>query len=151
MEMLCSALLTSLILCSNGNLEPRKVQATAQEASVTKIVRADANACETNGSYLDMLTNEARSRSQRVFVISRLGIGERRISIGRRRLQMARNHLITSDRLQKEQVVFAEGERVQGEGRLEFYLGSRLFLISLAQRNGNVCLTCCNDRLGESH
>jgi len=151
MSLLRPLCLIGLIFVWNTGSESYGPPSKIEEATVTRTVQADANACETNSSFLDALTKEARTSSERVFVISRLGAGEKRTIVSRSRLQMARNHLVTSGRLQKEQVVFAEGERVIDKGRLEFYIGSRLYLISLAQRNGDICLTCCNDRLRKSH
>lgn len=120
--------------------------AIAQKQDNPKIVEPVSGACEVNGAYLDALTQEARSRSERVFVIARLGKRESSRALNRRRLHMVRNHLVMSGRLQKDFVVFAEGDRADHEGRLEFYLGSRLYLVSLAEPGNDVCLTCCDDR-----
>jgi hypothetical protein len=114
-------------------------------SSETRVVKGDANACELNSAYLDYMVRDQRANSERIFVISRLGRGESKRSLSRGRLQYARFYLLESGRTQKEKVIFAEGDRVDGEGRVEFYLGSRLYLVSLAERGRNVCLTCCED------
>jgi len=113
--------------------------------SETQIVRADANACELNNLYIDYFAQDARSSGERVFVIARLGRGETSRTINRDHLGYAR-FMLTNKDVRPERLVIAEGERVAGEGRVEFYLGSRLYLVSLAKRNEMVCLMCCNDR-----
>ena len=122
------------------------VSAVAQESSTeTQVVKGDANSCELNSAYLDYIVMEQRAKGERIYVIARLGRSEVNRSLNRARLEYARFYLLESGRTQKEKVVFAEGERIDGEGRVEFYLGSRLFLVSLAERGKNVCLTCCED------
>lgn len=130
------------ILFLSGDAAP----AAAQEQPNTITVRGDANSCELNSLHLNSLVQEARANSERVFVIARLGRGERAALLNRLRLDMARFQLMQSGRLPKGAVIFAEGDSTDGEGRLEFYLGSRLYLVSLARRGENVCLTCCDDR-----
>ena len=121
-----------------------------EQKSGTNIVKGDANACELNSAHLDALTREARATSERVFVIARLGKRERSKALNRRRLHMTRNYIITSGRLVKDNVVFAEGDQADTQGRLEFYLGSKLYLISLVEYGKDVCLTCCDDRAPHS-
>ena len=119
---------------------------TAQESPTeTQIIKGDANSCELNSLYLDMLTNEYRANNERVFVIARLGRGETSRALILRRLDVSRMYL--NGRIKNDRILFAEGERVKGEGRVEFYLGSKLFLVSLAERGRNVCLTCCDDHI----
>ena len=123
-----------------------RVSAIAHEPSTEmQIIKGDANSCELNSAYLDYMVMEQRAKGERIFVIARLGQGEVNRSLNHNRLEYARFYLLESGRTQKEKIVFAEGERVNGEGRVEFYLGSRLFLVSLAERGKNVCLTCCDD------
>jgi DNA/RNA endonuclease YhcR with UshA esterase domain len=74
-----------------------------------------------------------------------LGRGENSRTLSFRRLESARLYLVEPGRIKRENVVFAEGERVDSDGRVEFYLGSKLILVSLAERGKNVCLTCCDD------
>lgn len=119
----------------------------AQDASNERhVVRADSSSCEVNGAFLDSLVQDARSGSERIFVIARLGDGESSRPLNRSRLEYSRFYISINKGLKSDKVVFAEGDRVNGEGRLEFYLGSKLYLVSLAKRNRMVCLTCCDDR-----
>ena len=79
------------------------------------------------------------------FVTARLDRGETVRSLSLQRLQAARSYLVATKGVDKEQVIFAEAEKTTGEGRLEFYLGSRLMIVSLAPRGKNVSLVCCLD------
>lgn len=95
---------------------------------------------EVTNVYIGMIIGESKSSKERLFVIARLGKGEKLRRINRGRLVKAQNHLqrITLDL----PPIYAEGERVKGEGRVEFYLGSRLKLVVLAERNKMPLFTC---------
>lgn len=141
MRVMCSRvclLITFLFFCS----APTAAQDSPNE---TRIVKGDANSCELNSAYLDYMAAEQSKNGGLIFVIARLGNGEVKRSISLDRLQYARFYLLMNREIQRDKVVFAEGERVDGEGRVEFYLGSKLHLVSLAERGKNVCLTYCDD------
>lgn len=108
-------------------------------------VKSDGNAGELNSAGLDYLAVEQQTTNERIFVIARLGRGEAARSLSLQRLQAARSYLVATKGIDKEQVIFAEGEKIAGEGRVEFYLGSKLMLVSLAARGKNVRLVCCID------
>jgi hypothetical protein len=98
-----------------------------------------------NSAHLDSLATEQASTQERIFVIARLGRGEISNPLNQLRLQAARAYLVGTRGMDPAKLVFAAGEKVEGEGRVEFYLGSRLTLISLAPRGRNVVLSCCGD------
>jgi len=104
---------------------------------------------EMNSARLDSLATEQASSQERIFVIARLGRGEGANALNQLRLQAARAYLVGTRGLDPAKIVFAAGEKFEGEGRVEFYLGSRLELISLAPRNRNVVLSCCGDTVPE--
>ena len=115
--------------------------ASAQDSSNQTItVAGDANACELNAAYLDNLIIMARESKERVFVVAHLGKGETSRYLIHRRLHNARTYL---RRLAPESVVITEGERVDGQGRVEFFLGSKLIINALVSRNGDLCVDCC--------
>jgi hypothetical protein len=113
------------------------------------IVQSDANGCELNSVHVDGLIEEALRSGERVFVIARLGSGEAASRINLYRLQDARNYFLVRN-FSLDRIVFAAGERSRGEGRIEFYLGGKLYLVSLAKRNRPVCLTCCDSPDGNN-
>jgi hypothetical protein len=107
-----------------------------------KIVNSTQAPCEENSAWLDGLmeqVNESGER-ERVFVIARLGLGETSRHLNRRRLANAKVYL--ENRLKPEDIILAEGERISGEGRVEFYVGSKLTLISLVKRGRDLCVNC---------
>ena len=80
-----------------------------------------------------------------MFVIARLGKTENSNRISIARLSYTKAVLFQQRRFPFQSPVFAEGERVDGQGRIEFYLGSNLRLVTLAKRNKIPNLTCCPD------
>ena len=108
------------------------------------IIKGDANSCELNAVFLDVLWNMARESSDRLFVIARRGESEPSRLLNHRRLQSVRDQLVRRQ-IAAERIVFAEGEPIKGKGQVEFYFGSRLVFVSLAMPDGGLCLDCCED------
>lgn len=69
-----------------------------------------------NSAHLDALAVEQASSQERIFVIARLGRGESTNALNRLRLQAARAYLIDTRGLNPESLLFAAGERIEGEG-----------------------------------
>ena len=85
---------------------------------------AGSDSGEWNSAYLNNLLNELRrSNDERIFVIAQLGREELARRLNHARLDDDRLYLIESGPTQRERVVFAEGEHVSVEGRVEFYRG----------------------------
>ena len=116
--------------------------AGAEQALAQKKVHSTQAPCEENSAWLDSLMRRVASgdKAERVFIIARLGAGERYRSLNQRRLHNARTYLL--NRLKPESIIVAEGERTAGEGRVEFYVGSELVLISFVKRGGDLCVNC---------
>ncbi|HEX6731231.1 MAG TPA: hypothetical protein VF074_14500, partial [Pyrinomonadaceae bacterium] len=62
-----------------------------------------------------------------VIMIARLGKGETKRELNRRRLHNARTFLIEFGQRAPQTIVTAEGERVNGYGRVELYAVGKLF------------------------
>lgn len=99
---------------------------------------------ELHSAYTDSLAAEAQETGKRLFVIVRLGTGETSKRVSYARLYNTRQY-IQQKNFGLLKPVFAEGERVEGEGRIEYYLGSELRVIAFAPRNKTPNLTCCID------
>jgi hypothetical protein len=109
------------------------------------VVAGNASACEVNAASFDNLVNILRSTSERLFVVARLGAGENSRDLNRRRLYNVRTYFKQNwPDFDAKRFVFAEGDRVEGEGRIEFYIGSDLFQISLVKRGRDICVDCCD-------
>lgn len=108
------------------------------------IAQSDASGEETVRD-LEIIAVDAKNTGERLFVIARLGKAEKSNQINLARLAYARAFLLVMRKFPFQAPVFAEGERVDGEGRIEFYLGSDLRLVTLAKPNKIPNLTCCPD------
>ena len=119
----------------------------AQNGSNTPfIAQSDASGEETVVN-IENIAHDAINNGERLFVIARLGKMEKSNRISLARLAYAKVFLLQMRQFPFQAAIFAEGERVDGEGRIEFYLGSQLRLVTLAKRNKIPNLTCCPDYL----
>ena len=130
----------SLALCAAAAHE----SAFAQDAPAEPYVVESDSSGEISSREIDIMIAEASASGERLFVVVRLGAGETSRRLNRARLYNTRQHLSVKG-FGPPPTVYAEGERVVGEGRIEFYLGSRLRLVVLAERNKMPNLTCCVD------
>ena len=124
------------------------VQGQTQEQEKVYLVDSSADsACELNNFYLNQLMSEKEKQPKdRIFIISRLSKGEK-ASIGWKRLMTAYYVLTTGTKISTDQILIAAGTKTkEKKGRIEFYLGGKLILISIAEKGKNVCLTCCADK-----
>ena len=97
-----------------------------------------------NSAAFDDIANGLHERGEeRLFVIARLGRRESLRELNFRRLHNVRTYFKRSRNLGPDRLLFAEGESLEAEGRVEFYLGSKLTLISLVRRGGDICVNCC--------
>ena len=109
------------------------------------VVPGNHSACEVNAATFDNLANMLRSSEERLFIVARLGTGESSVELNRRRLYNVRTYFKEGwPNVESKRFVFAQGNRVEGEGRIEFYVGSQLFQISLVRRGKDICVDCCD-------
>jgi len=101
--------------------------------------------CEVNSASFDYLANVLRSNDERLFVIARLGRGESSRYLNHRRLHNVRTYFKRGWPAEFGRLVSAEGEKADGEGRVEFYVGSKLLLVSLVKRGKDICVDCCDE------
>ena len=107
-KLLCLASLC-LLYCSTHSV--------AQTSSGDTIIVQSRGSGELNSLHLDNLVAALRnSPAERLFVVARLGDGETARRLNFIRLEGAGLYLVSSGRIPKERVVFAEGERAKGEG-----------------------------------
>ena len=115
------------------------------KATEPYVVPGNIGACEVNAATFDNFANILRSTDERLFVVARLGKGESSRELNRRRLHNVRNYFKEGwPNIDAKRFVFAEGDRVEGEGRVEFYIGSILMQISLVKRGKDICVDCCD-------
>ncbi len=101
--------------------------------------------CEENSAILDSLGNDLTENNERLFIIARLGKGENSRELNRRRLYNVRYVLKDRWKIDASRFVVAAGEKVSSEGRIEFYIGSKLTQILLVKKSRDICVACCGD------
>jgi hypothetical protein len=99
--------------------------------------------CEFHIATLDAANNEAGGKGL-VIVIARLGDGEQRQTLNRRRLHNVRTYLVEFDHRSTETIITAEGERVNGYGRIELYVAGKLFYVLMIRTNADFAVGSCS-------
>lgn len=107
---------------------------------------------EVASAAIDSLLFRAAEAGERIFVIARRGGNEKtRLRLNLYRLCEARMFILdrskgishSGDSLS---AVFAEDGVINGEGRLDFYIGSKLQLTRMIKRDRMATLNCCGER-----
>lgn len=99
--------------------------------------------CEFNVSVLTGAHRTAGD-SGLVIMIARLGTRETRKELNDRRLHNARTFLIEFGQRVPQTIVTAEGDRVDGYGRVELYVGGKLFHVLLMSRDDDLAVGACS-------
>lgn len=102
--------------------------------------------CEGNTVRLDIVQRESREidPTSVTIAVARLGNGEMSSEINKRRLYTVRTYLD----LPSDSFVAAEGERVQGFGKIELYVGGRLIEVLPVEKCEDLRIgSCDNDQL----
>jgi hypothetical protein len=107
---------------------------------------AGPGGCNNNSRVLETV-HQGAARDQLIIVIARPGAGDVRRNLNRRRLH---NVLAYWTRFLKggpgrkpETIILAEAERVSGRGRLEFYVGGKLYEVLDVERNRDLIAGEC--------
>lgn len=88
--------------------------------------------------------HHAAGKDGLIILIARLGDGENRQDLNRRRLHNARTYLSEYLNLRApETIVTAEGERVKGYGRIEIYVGGKLYYVLALKRDADLIVGSC--------
>lgn len=99
--------------------------------------------CEFNVS---VLTGAHRVAGEDGLVIMIVRLGRREVSreLNRRRLHNARTFLTEFGHRNPKTIVTAEGGRVDGYGRVELYVGGKLFYVLMVGPNGDLPVGACS-------
>ncbi len=99
--------------------------------------------CEMNLQDLEHARNLARQETNGfLIIVARLGDGERRRELNYRRLHNVRLQL-TLIGAASDKIVVAEGERIRGLGRVEFYVRGEFIGALPGRRGADICVGCC--------
>ena len=116
----------------------------AQNPDASK--KTTPESCETHSLILDIMRNEllwGSAKDSLVIAVARLGKGETSRALNRRRLYNLGVHWKDYG-LPAERLIAAEGERVNGYGRVELYVSGKLFDALLVPRREDLCVDCCD-------
>ena len=132
------------LICSAGTAQVRS-------ASANNSTEAVPRNCEDNVFVLNAthVAANATGPDTLIIAIARLGDGERRRELNRRRLHNVRVFLTQLQKHKASTVIIAEGEPVSGHGRVELYVGGRLFQVIAIKTNDDllVSATCEPDNI----
>ena len=110
-------------------------------------VSEEVTNCEMSTLFLDQLWNLTKETSNSngfVIFIARLGTNETRRKINLSRLASIKRVLRNRySHIPNQKVIVAEGEKVKGHGRIEFYWNGQLVGAILANKNRDLCFSCC--------
>lgn len=109
----------------------------------SEVVETFDRNCESNNALMYAAASLTVKMNSRLFVISRLGAGETRQRLGHRRLHNVRAMFASNGPLGPDELITAEGERVKGPGRVDFYRGGELVIVATFRRNADFCVDCC--------
>lgn len=104
--------------------------------------------CEGNSARLDVVRNKSRvtGEAKVTIAVARLGSGEQSRELNRRRLYTIRAYL-TAMGLPSQKLITAEGERVQGYGRIEVYIEGELIEVLSVERCKDLPVGMCDNDL----
>ena len=120
-------------------------QSSATGARSDEVWEVGPAQCQFITPVLDVLTQNV-APDELITVVARLGVGETRPNLNRRRLHNVRvywTEYLTAFKRKPETIILAEGEKVEGDGRLEFYVGGKLTGILKVRSNGDLYVGTC--------
>ena len=128
-------LLASLFLCLTSAARLTTAQDVQTNPKPTN--------CENHIAVLEGANHDA-GKDGLIILIGRLGSGDNKPDLNRHRLHSARAYL--TDYLSvrsKNTIVIAEGEKVQGYGRIEIYVSGKLYYILAIKANADFSVGSC--------
>ena len=106
--------------------------------------------CEINQARLDNLglSFSKLNDDTLLIIIGHLGSGETSAEINRHRLYNAREYILArTPSLRRDRTLTAEGEKLTGLGKVEFYVGGKVVDSLLVGKNRILCVDCCQNPL----
>jgi hypothetical protein len=121
--------------------------ASSQSRAGDKVIELKSESCEIDEANFSIVMNAALEKVKdggSLIAIARLGTGDRANNLNRERLRSTKLWLGRAD-FPANKLVVAEGERMSGNGRVDFYIGGVLTHVILPKPNGGLCVECCPD------
>jgi hypothetical protein len=115
------------------------------QAGVVELKSAGCEIDEANFNVVRVDALERLGENGFLIAIARLGSGDKKRNLNHLRLSATRKWL-NNAAFPVNKLILAEGEKVNGTGRIEFYIGGTLTHIILPSPNFGLCTECCNPR-----
>jgi hypothetical protein len=112
------------------------------------VIELRSAGCEVDEANFNVVRVDALERmgdNGLLIAVARLGRGDKSRYLNHSRLSATKEWLSNAT-FPTERLVLAEGERLSGGGRVEFYIGGRLTHVILPKPNIGLCTECCNPR-----
>ena len=121
---------TASVYCQSDSSKPARIEARPTN-------------CETHIAILD-IADHAAGPVGLIIIVGRLGRGEKSRELNQHRLYSARAYL-TEYRAARSAntIVVAEGERTNGYGQIELYVGGKLHSVFAIVRNAGLSVGSC--------
>lgn len=122
--------------------------ATQKQSTTDPTAFQPPDNCEGNAARLDVVRNKsiAAGENKVTITVARLGNDEQSRDLNRRRLYTVRTYL-TAMGLPSQRLITAEGDRVQGYGRIEVYIGGELVEVLSVERCKDLPVGICDNDL----
>jgi hypothetical protein len=99
--------------------------------------------CENHIAVLEAANHDA-GKDGLIILIGRLGSEDTKLDLNRHRLHSARAYLTDYLNLRSPNtIIVAEGERAQGHGRIEIYVGGKLYYVFALKANADLAVGSC--------
>lgn len=115
------------------------------EGSVDVMKPTNCETDEASFNVVRLAAEEGLGAGELLIVVARLGEGEKLRGLNRKRLGSVREWMTINNFL-RGRMLFTEGERVRGSGRVEFYIGGKLTQVILTRKNAWLCTRCCDPK-----
>ena len=140
MNFLCLAL---LLLTWTGSLANAVRRVVTGDLPQGPRIEASPTNCENHIAILDVADQDA-GQGGLIIVIAHLGDGEHNRELSKHRLHSARSYLTEYRAVRSPAtIITAEGERVDGYGRIELYIGGKLHSSFAIRRNADLSVGSC--------
>ena len=120
---------------------------TASAQNQTDVIELESAGCEIdelNFSIVENASRNIRTGNGFLIAIARLGDGDKARSLNQKRLNATKQWLVGKAEFPANKLILAEGEKVTGNGRVEFYVGGVLTHVIYPKPNFGLCWECCN-------
>jgi hypothetical protein len=125
-----------ILLCTIKTI----AQTTEEKPEIVRKHTCEIGNVRVNSSRID-----AEKAKERIFVIFRAGDGETE-KTNLRRLRTAKKVLLEREGWvnYSPEIIFAQAEKLNGKGQVEFYIGGKLSLVFVLEKNKTICMHCCD-------